>query len=81
MILPTTTKRRSERHRIEDADPMLLADGRTSYERTVCFEELDERGTPIRTDVYAVYTRTLDGGFAATFFRKPFEEVQPCLKS
>jgi hypothetical protein len=72
MTTPTTTIRRGERHSIKDADPMLLADGLTTYERTVWFEELAENGMVIKTDVYVVYTRSLDGGFSVTFFRKPF---------
>lgn len=81
MTIPTTTLRRGELYRIKDADPMLLADGFTTYERTVWFEELNEKGRVIKTSVYAVYTRNIGGGSSATFFRKPFTEVKPCLKS
>jgi hypothetical protein len=76
-MTPTTTQlRRGEWHRIKDADPMLLADGLTTYERTVWFQDLDEQGRVIKTDVYAVYTRGLGGGSSVTFFRKPFQPTE-----
>jgi hypothetical protein len=76
MTIPTTKLRRGEWQRIKDADPMLLADGLTTYERTVWFEELGEKGKVIKTDVYAVYTRSLGSGSSVTFFRKPFQPTE-----
>ena len=76
MTIPTTKLRRGELQNIKDADPMLLADELTTYERTVWFEELDENGRVIKFDVYAVYTRSLGGGASVTFFRKPFQPTE-----